>query len=252
MGDEEKRQQLLAEKKQLLDEKQQLLEEKKQLSLDEESKKLLLDEEKQVLEDKIKLIDEENQQLIDKEKNLQLLEEKDQILAEKQRIDKDKAITRKKSIWLASGVFSIIIIGLILAFWLNNFAIVPFTVVLTGIVAFWGTIIISNQLADRDDQNSGEMRRAITVAIVVVYLGLLPTLAFSGILQYQVLDLKPSANLTLNETLQTIPQPIEESTTAITSFTALVTAVILFYFGMRTWEEVKKLEATNTSEENKK
>jgi hypothetical protein len=114
------------------------------------------------------------------------------------------------------------------------------------------------------------MRRSITVAIVVVYLGLLPTLAFQGILQYQVLDLDktPITNITINEsanvatnqtiqtttnqTIQTAPIPIDLQETAIASFTALVTAVVLSYFGFRTWKEIEEIKQNPTGKEEEK
>lgn len=145
----------------------------------------------------------------------------------------------KRMFYLALIVIAIIGAGLLLAYYISNFTIVPFTVVVTGIVTFFGVLIISNEQSV-DDPKGGAMRKAITVAIVVVYLGLLPTLAFQGIIQYQVLD-NNTLNQSLNQTTHAVPVDLSE--TVISSFTALVTAVVLFYFGSRTWENVKEIDA---------
>jgi hypothetical protein len=148
--------------------------------------------------------------------------------------------------YLAVIIILILIVGIVLAFILSNFAIVPFSVVIMGIVAFFGVLRISRALpVPGDDQkSSAEMRKAITVSILVTYLGLLPTLAFQGILQFQVTGNKTAdvalLNQTVNQTaVQVVPQAISLSETVVTSFTALVTAVLLFYFGSRTLENIK-------------
>lgn len=131
-------------------------------------------------------------------------------------------------------IISILIAGIYLAFHFNNFAFVPYSVVITGIVAFFTVIKISRALSNSEN----EMRKAITVAIMVVYLGLLPTLAFQGILQFQVTGNASTAsdvaiiNQTANQTvLQLTPKDVSLSETVVTSFTTLVAAVLLFYFG---------------------
>jgi hypothetical protein len=143
--------------------------------------------------------------------------------------------------------FAILGIGLLAAFYFNKFTIIPFAVVLTGIVTFFGVLIISDRVLKTDDVTGGSMRRALTSAIVVVYLGLLPTMAFQGMIQYQIID-SNSLNLTLNQTAQFIPMELSE--TVVTSFTTLVTAVILFYFGSRTWENLKTIEANAKTDSN--
>jgi len=207
-----------------------------------------------------------NQSVFSEKGKTEIKEIVDQEINDKLKIKDDerkkqKDATKCKTIGLAVLIFIIIGLGIIGAFISNQFAFVPFGVVLAGIVAFFGIMIISNQLADKDDINSGEMRRAIAVAIVVVYLGLLPTLAFQGILQYQVLGLNetPTSNVTFNEssnittteTTPAAPLPIELSQTAISSFTALVTAVILSYFGLRTWKEVEEIKNSKDDESKK-
>lgn len=131
----------------------------------------------------------------------------------------------------------VLIIGVGLAYFTQNFCFVPFGVVIMGIVAFFGVLRISRALTGTDE---GEMRKAITVAILVVYLGLLPTLAFQGILQFEVTGNTTATaasdvtilNQTVNQTVvQVTPKDVSLYETVVTSFTALVAAVLLFYFG---------------------
>lgn len=136
---------------------------------------------------------------------------------------------------MAGAIIGILFIGVALAFYYKNFAIVPFSVVIMGIITFFGMLRISRALTGT---NENEIRKSITVSIMVVYLGLLPTLAFQGILQFQFTGNLTSGsevsllNQTVNQTvIQVIPQTVSLSETVVTSFTALVAAVLLFYFG---------------------
>ena len=114
---------------------------------------------------------------------------------------------------LAGGVAGIIALGFILTYPLKTYAVVFFSVIIVGIIVFFSVLRIANYLSGTKPLNSGEVRQAITASIVVVYLGLLPILIFSG-----------SVGITSNG--------ITES--AITNFTYLVIAVVLFYFGSAT------------------
>ena len=135
----------------------------------------------------------------------------------------------------AGAIILILFLGVLVAYFTQNFAAVPFAVVIMGIIAFFGVLRISRALTG---SNEGEMRKAITVAILVVYLGLLPTLAFQGILQFEFTgNSSPATDVTiLNQTdnqtvLQVTPKDVSLYETVVTSFTALVAAVLLFYFG---------------------
>lgn len=135
---------------------------------------------------------------------------------------------------MAVIIILILCSGIILAYSYKNFAFVPYSVVIMGIVTFFTVIFVSRALSNSEN----EMRKAITVSIMVVYLGLLPTLAFQGILQFEVTGNATAAtdvallNQTANQTiLQVVPHDISLSETVITSFTSLVAAVLLFYFG---------------------
>lgn len=155
---------------------------------------------------------------------------------------------------MATGIIVILIVGIGLAFYLKNFAIVPFSVVIMGIITFFGMLRISRALTGT---NENEIRKSITVSIMVVYLGLLPTLAFQGILQFQFTGNITSGNevsllnQTVNQTvIQVIPQTVSLSETVVTSFTALVAAVLLFYFGAGSLDKytaaIKDASSTST------
>ena len=56
----------------------------------------------------------------------------------------------------------------------------------------------------------------------------------------------------MNDTIvSTVPQTYALSDTVVTSFTALVTAVILFYFGSRTLENIRNPEVKNQEKSEK-
>lgn len=134
----------------------------------------------------------------------------------------------------------VIVAGFILTFLFRTFAILPFSVVIMGIIVFFGILRVSNALKEKDDERGkNAMRKAITVSIVIVYLGLLPTLAFQGIIQFQAAVNTTAINVLNQTAASTVPQA-SLSETVVTSFTVLVTAVILFYFGSRTLETIYK------------
>lgn len=168
--------------------------------------------------------------------------------------DPDDGKAYKLMLYMAVLIISILGFGIFLAFYLKNFAFVPFSVVVMGIIAFFGVLRINRALPG---SNENEMRKSITVSILVVYLGLLPTLAFQGILQFQLTGNTSSEVAVLNQTanqtiVQVIPQTVALSETVVTSFTALVAAVLLFYFGSRTansyYDFLKAKEETKTTE----
>lgn len=147
--------------------------------------------------------------------------------------------------YLAVTSVAVIIVGFILTFLFRTFAILPFSVVVMGILVFFGILRISRALqSNNGDRGQAEMRKAITVSIVVVYLGLLPTLAFQGIIQFQAAANTTAINILNQTAVNTVPQ-VSLSETVVTSFTALVTAVILFYFGSRTLENIKSQNGKN-------
>ena len=145
----------------------------------------------------------------------------------------------------------ILILGFISTFYFKTFAILPFSVVIIGILVFFGVLYISRAFPGTNTGgNDAAIRKGITVSIVVVYLGLLPTLAFQGIIQFQATGNKTTA--LLNDTIvSTVPQTYALSDTVVTSFTALVTAVILFYFESRTLENIRNPEVKNQEKSEK-
>lgn len=132
--------------------------------------------------------------------------------------------------WLALALIVTLCLGIIIAYLCQNFFAVPFAVVIMGIISFFGVLWITKS----DPDETAVMRKAITVSILVVYLGLLPALTFQGILQFQVTENTTMEVTVLNQTIvQAVPQAISLVETVVTSFTALVAAVLLFYFGSR-------------------
>ncbi len=141
----------------------------------------------------------------------------------------------KWTIYLAIIALIALIFGFILAFWLKKSAILPFTVVIDGIIIFFGVLIISNALSNSNPLSTGEMRKAITVSVVVVYFGLLPIFTLKGLLNLEVGS--QTVATALNQT--SVPE-IAFQDSVIGEFTTLVGAVILFYFGSRTIENYWK------------
>jgi putative Mn2+ efflux pump MntP len=167
-----------------------------------------------------------------------------------QQVETADSEALKWTVNLAVIAVAIIIAGFILTFAFKTFAILPFSIVIVGIVVFFGVLKISRALEPTNaDTRKAEMRKAITVSIVVVYLGLLPTLTFQGIIQFQAAANTTAINVLNQTATNTIPQ-ISLSETVVTSFTALVAAVILFYFGSRileTYFNTQKSDEENTS-----
>lgn len=177
---------------------------------------------------------------------------------EKEKIKKQDRNAYIIMVGMAVVIIVILIFGILQAFNSGNFAFVPYSVVIMGIVSFFTVLYVSRALSNSEH----EMRKAITVAIMVVYLGLLPTLAFQGILQFQVTGNATAAadvaiiNQTANQTvLQFTPKDISLSETVVNNFTTLVAAVLLFYFGAGAFESYVKAingsSSTNNSSQQK-
>ena len=89
-----------------------------------------------------------------------------------------------------------------------------------GLVTFFGIMLITNYMSGTSPFNTGEIRKAITVSLIIVYLALVPLFAFEII--------EPSSG--------TSAQHI------VNNFTWLIGAVIVLYFSTRPIEEyVKKV-----------
>ena len=98
-----------------------------------------------------------------------------------------------------------------------------------GIITFFGTLVLANYVSsDSHDLDKGEIRRALTASLVVVYFTLLAlvTCTTCGI------------------------QDSEFAKKILENFTYVIVILIIFYFGSRTLETIrvtnKSLEPTGT------
>ena len=87
-----------------------------------------------------------------------------------------------------------------------------------GLVTFFGVMLIVNYMSGTSPFNTGEIRKAITVSLLTVYLAFVPLMAF-GLVIFPV-----------GNSAQTI----------VTNFTWLIGAVIVLYFVTRPLEEYIK------------
>lgn len=89
-----------------------------------------------------------------------------------------------------------------------------------GLVTFFGIMLIANYMSGTSPFNTGEIRKALTVSLITVYLAFVPLMAF-GIFPFPT-----------GASAQTI----------VTNFTWIIGAVIVLYFGTRPVEEyIKKM-----------
>jgi hypothetical protein len=183
--------------------------------------------EKDVLEEQIKRLDEEkivklqnyNDEL---EKRVEWLD-KDRIKVIKERDNFRKQVKNFRSKKWSNALKMISILAVI------DLIIVPLLVTLLnipvqwifisiGIITFFGILLIANYMSGTSPFDTGEVRKALTGAFVIIYFSLVPLLTFG------------SLNLPADETIKTI----------ITNFTWIVGAIVIFYFGSRAVEEYVK------------
>lgn len=89
-----------------------------------------------------------------------------------------------------------------------------------GLVTFLGIMLIVNYMSGTSPFNTGEIRKAITVSLVTVYLAFVPLMTFGMV----ILPLGTSAQ------------------TVVTNFTWLIAVIIVLYFSTRPIEEyIKKI-----------
>jgi len=89
-----------------------------------------------------------------------------------------------------------------------------------GLVTFFGIMLIANYMSGTSPFNTGEIRKALTVSLITVYLAFVPLMAF-GIFPFPT-----------GASAQTI----------VTNFTWIIGTVIVLYFGTRPVEEyIKKM-----------
>ncbi|MDO5836116.1 MAG: hypothetical protein Q4P17_06370 [Methanobacterium sp.] len=83
-----------------------------------------------------------------------------------------------------------------------------------GLVTFLGIMLIVNYMSGTSPFNTGEIRKAITVSLLTVYLAFVPLMA-----------------------LGMVTSPLGNSQIIVTNFTWLMGAVIVVYFSTRSLEE---------------
>lgn len=114
------------------------------------------------------------------------------------------------------GVLDLIIIPLLVS--LLHIPL-PWLFISLGIITFFGILVISNYMSTTNPFDTGEIRKALTGAFVVLYFVFIPLVTFENIL--------PTSEIV---------------TTIITAFSTIVVVIIGFYFGTRGIEEFKKLD----------
>lgn len=170
---------------------------------------------------KIIKLEKENEEL--KRKVEWLDKDKKRMEREKENLNRQVSNSRHKR-W-SSTVKMILLLGVI------DLLIIPLIVTLLnlslewiflgiGIVTFFGTLIIANYLSGTAEFNSGEIRKAVTAAVITVYLSFIPLIAFGSI------------HIPDDGTVKGIVQ----------NFTWIVGIIIVFYFISRSIEEYAKIK----------
>jgi hypothetical protein len=191
-----------------------------------------------------KTVDELNQQRIDLENeinNLNLLKieklesindeleskiewmDKERIKATKERDNLQRKVRHSKEKSWKSALKMIGILGVL------DLVVIPAIITLLaiplqwifvslGLVTFLGVMLIVNYMSGTSPFNTGEIRKAITVSLITVYLAFVPLMAFG-------LVIFPGGN---------------SAQTIVTNFTWLIGAVIVLYFATRPLEEYIK------------
>jgi hypothetical protein len=166
--------------------------------------------------DKLKSINEElekKSEWMDKER-IKAIKERDNLLR-KVRHSNDKNWKNAFKMISVLGVLDLVVIPLII-----TLLAIPlqWIFVSIGLVTFLGMILIVNYMSGTSPFNSGEIRKAITVSLITVYLAFVPLMTFGMV----VLPLGASAQ------------------SVVTNFSWLIAAVIVLYFSTRPIEEYIK------------
>jgi hypothetical protein len=159
---------------------------------------------------------EKRSEWMDKER-IKAIKERDNLL---RKVKQSNGKTWKNALKMISilGVLDLIVIPLII-----SLLAIPlhWIFVSMGLVTFFGIILIVNYMSGTSPFNTGEIRKAITVSLITVYLAFMPIMAFGMIL----LPLGASAK------------------TVVTNLTWLIAVVIVLYFTTRPLEEyIKKIK----------
>lgn len=94
-----------------------------------------------------------------------------------------------------------------------------------GLVTFFGMVVVVNYMSGTAPLNTGEVRKALTVAFITVYFAMMPLIIFGGA--------KYLPGQSINSLVET--------------FTALLAIIIGFYFGTRAIEKYVKAKNNTKS-----
>jgi cation transport ATPase len=150
---------------------------------------------------------------LDKDK-IKLTKERDNLIR-KIRISNEKKWKNALKMITLLIILDLVIIPLVI--FVMGFPIYWFFISL-GLVTFFGMVVVVNYMSGTAPLNTGEVRKALTVAFIAVYFAMMPLMVFGGV--------------------QYLPgQPV---TILVESFTALMAIIIGFYFGTRAIEKYVK------------
>jgi hypothetical protein len=163
--------------------------------------------------EKLKSINEElekKSEWMDKER-IKVIKERDHLLRKVRHSNEKNWKNALKMISLL-GVLDLVVIPVIIT--LLGIPL-QWIFVSIGLVTFLGMILIVNYMSGTSPFNTGEIRKAITVSLITVYLAFVPLMTFGMV----VLPLGASAQ------------------SVVTNFSWLIAAVIILYFSTRPIEE---------------
>lgn len=131
-----------------------------------------------------------------------------------------KSFRGKKWINALRMIVALVIVDLVVVPLLVVFLGIPFLwlFISLGVITFFGILIIANYMSDTSPLDTGEVRKALVVSIIVVYFAFIPLATFGSI------------SVIAGESIKTL----------VTDFTWLVAIIVIFYFGSRAVEELIK------------
>jgi hypothetical protein len=194
------------------------------------------------LENELEKLQREKEELIndirdlDWAKIIKLEKENEELQKKVEWLDKDKKKTDREKenllrqlsnsrprMWLNSlkimaviGIIDLIIIPLLIIFLGISLQWIFLGI---GIVTFFGLLLLVNYMSGTTAYDTGEIRKAVTGSFITVYLIFVPLISFG-----------------------TISIPLVRPIEAVTSFTVIVSIVVIFYFVSRSIEEYVKIK----------
>lgn len=170
---------------------------------------------------KIIKLEKENEEL---QKKVEWLDkDKKKTEREKENLFRQVSNTRQRRWFNTLKMISVIgIVDLVILPFIISFLGVPIQWIFIGmgVVTFFGTLLIVNYMSGTAPLNSGEIRKALTVSVLTVYLTFVPLITFGSI------DIPAQGAVK----------------TVVENFTWIVAIIIIFYFVTRAIEEYGKLK----------